>query len=189
MWARLWAYEASINILRRAAEVAEAVGALTSAGQAMLTLIEEHGASNRLPPSEVYDAYQKADRLLKDSQGAEDRERLLACARVVMRRLSDTTIHEKNFSLYGAVHELEAKLIGQALEEAGGSVTKAARLLGLKHQTFIAMLKSRHEGLRGKRTPLTKRLKSIIKKDPSRLFVQPSDFLYKPHFSGKAIGT
>lgn len=164
VWARLWAYEASINTLRRAAEVAEGVGALTSAGQAMLTLIEEHGASRRLPASEVYDAYQKADRLLKDSQDAEDRERLLECARVVMRRLSDPTIHEKNFSLYGAVHELEAKLIGQALEEAGGSVTKAARLLGLKHQTFIAMLQKRHKGLRGQRTPLTKRLKSIIKK-------------------------
>jgi tetratricopeptide (TPR) repeat protein len=164
VWARLWAHEASINILRRAAELAEGAGALTSAGQAMLTLIEEHGASRRLPPSEVYGAYQEADRLLKDSQDAEDRERLLACARVVMRRLGETSIHEKNFSLYGAVNEFEAKLIGQALDESGGSVTKAARLLGLKHQTFIAMLQTRHKGLRGKRTPLTKRLKSIIKK-------------------------
>ena len=39
-----------------------------------------------------------------------------------MRRLSDTTIHEKNFSLYGAMHEFEAKLIGQALDEAGHPV-------------------------------------------------------------------
>jgi hypothetical protein len=164
VWARLWAYEESINVLRRAAEVAESVGAFSSAGQAMLTLIEEHGATKRLPPAEVYDAYQKADRLLKDSQDAEDRERLLACARVIMRRLSDPTIHEKNFSLYGAVHELEAKLIGQALDEAGGSVTQAARLLGLKHQTFIAMLQKRHKGLQLKRKPAEKRLKSIIKK-------------------------
>jgi len=167
IWARLWVYDASVNVLRRAAEVAETVGALTSAGQAMLTLIEEHGASRRLPPSEVYDAYLKADRLLKDTQDAEDVTRLRACARVVMRRLSDTTIHEKNFSLYGAVHEFEGKLIGQALEEAGGSVTKAARILGLKHQTLVAMLKTRHKGLRGKRTPMTKRLKSIMKKPES----------------------
>ncbi|HEX8686962.1 MAG TPA: hypothetical protein VF654_10685, partial [Pyrinomonadaceae bacterium] len=163
VWARLWAYEPSVNVLRRAAEVAEGVGALASAGQAMLTLIEEHGAAKRLPAAEVYDAYQKADRLLKDSQDAEDRERLLGCARVVMRRLSDPAIHEKNFSFYGAVHELEARLIGQALVEARGSVTMAARILGLKHQTFIAMLQKRHKGLQPNRKPAEKRLHSIIK--------------------------
>ena len=101
-----------------AAEVAENAGALINAGLAVLTLIEEHGATRRLPPAEVYEAYQRAERLLRDTQDAEDKERLLACARVVMRRLSDTPFHEKNFSLYGAVHEFEAKLIGQALDES-----------------------------------------------------------------------
>jgi tetratricopeptide (TPR) repeat protein len=165
IWARLWAFDASIGVLRRATEVAEGVGAKTSAGQAVLTLIEEHGASKRLTPAEVYDAYRQAERLLKDSQDAEDKERLLACARVVTRRLSDPTIHEKNFSLYGAVHELEAKLIGQALDETGGSVTQAARILGLSHQTLVSMLTTRHKALTGKRKPKQKRLKSIIKKD------------------------
>jgi DNA-binding NtrC family response regulator len=94
---------------------------------------------------------------------AEDTERLLAGARVVIRRLSDTSILDKNFSLYGAVHEFEAKLIGQALDESGGSVTKAARILGLSHQTLIAILDSRHKALAAKRTPVQKRLKSIIK--------------------------
>ncbi len=161
--ARLWEYQSSINILRRAAEVAESAGVLAGAGQAMLTLIEEHGTSRLLPPGEVYDAYQKADRLLKGTQDAEDRGRLLACARAVMRRLSEPAIHEKNFSLYGAVHELEAKLIGQALEESGGSITKAARLLGLTHQTLGTMLSTRHKQLDAKRRPPVKRLKSIIK--------------------------
>ena len=161
--ARLWDFDASINALRRAAGVAESVGALTSARRAVLTLIEEHGATKRLPPAEVYDAYLRADRLLKDTQDAEDVARLRACALVVMRRLSGTPIHDKNFSLYGAVHELEAKLIAQALEETGGSVTRAAKLLGLKHQTFIAMLNTRHKGLQPKRKPAGKRLKSIIK--------------------------
>jgi tetratricopeptide (TPR) repeat protein len=163
IWARLWAFEASINVLRRAAAIAEAAGALTSAGQALLTLIVEHGATRRLPPAEVYEAYQKAESLLKDSQDADDREWLLACARIVMRRLSDTPFHEKNFSLYGAVHDFEAKLIGQALEESGGSVTSAARLLGLTHQTLISILNTRHKGLAGKRKAPQKRLKSIIK--------------------------
>jgi transcriptional regulator with GAF, ATPase, and Fis domain len=137
---------------------------MVSAGQAILTLIEEHGATRRLPPAEVYEAYQRADRLLKDTQDAEDVARLRSCARVVMRRLSDTPFHEKNFSLYGAVHDFEAKLIGQALEESGGSVTKAARLLGLSHQTLISILGKRHKTLAVKRKPAQKRLKSIIKK-------------------------
>lgn len=163
IWARLWEYQSSLNILRRAAEVAEAAGALPSAGQAMLTLIEEHGASRLLPPAEVYDAFVRADRLLKGTQDAEDKERLLLCAHVVMRRLSDTPLHEKNFSLYGAVHELEAKLIGEALNESEGSITKAAKLLGLTHQTLISILNKRHKQLSAKRKPPQKRLKSIIK--------------------------
>ncbi len=163
VWARLRGYESSINILRRAADVAETVGALSNAGQAVLTLIEEHGASTRLAPSEVHEAYLRAKRLLKGTQDAEDKERLLACSLVVMRRLSEPTIHEKNFSLYGALQDLEAKLIGQALDAAGGSVTKAARILGLSHQTLNSMLKGRHERLLEKRTPVKKRLKSIIK--------------------------
>lgn len=164
IWARLWAFDASVGVLRRAAEVAESAGTLTSAGQAVLTLIEEHGATRRMPPAEVYEAYLRADRLLKDTQDAEDTARLRACARVALRRLADTPIHEKNFSLYGAVHEFEARLIGQALEDSGGSVTKAARLLGLTHQTLNSILHTRHKALSGKRKPVQKRLKSIIKK-------------------------
>jgi tetratricopeptide (TPR) repeat protein len=163
VWARLRGYESSLNILRRAADVAEGVGALSNAGQAALTLIEEHGASKRLTPSEIYDAYLRANRLLKGTQDAEDKERLRACSLIVMRRLSDPTIHEKNFSLYGATQDLEAKLIGQALEAAGGSITKAARILGLSHQTLNSMLQGRHGRLQEKRTPVKKRLKSIIK--------------------------
>ena len=70
IWARLWAFDASVNILRRAAGIAEDAGALVNAGRAILTLIEEHGATKRLPPAEVYEAFQKADRLRKDSQDA-----------------------------------------------------------------------------------------------------------------------
>jgi hypothetical protein len=50
-----------------------------------------------------------------------------------------------------------------ALEDAGGSVTKAARLSGLTHQTLAAKLEGRHGKLLAKRTPPKKRLKSIIR--------------------------
>jgi len=145
-WARLGAHEASINILRHAMKMAQDSGAIVSAGQAALTLIEEHGATWRIPESELLKVYQRADELLKGTQDAEDITRLRACARVVMKRLSGMRLHDKNFSFHGAVHELEARLIERALEETGGSVTRAARLLGLKHQTLIAMMKVRHKG-------------------------------------------
>ena len=164
VWARLGAFESSISILRRAAEVAESVGALSSASLALLTLIEEHGSS-RLSPVEVYKAYLRADRLLKDTQDVEDITRLRACGRIALRRLSGARLHDRNFSFYGAVQDFEATIIEQALEEAGGSVTRAAKLLGLKHQTFITMLNARHKKLLPKRTPPEKKLRSIIKKD------------------------
>lgn len=161
-WARLEGHEGSVNVLRRAMSMAEAAGARSSAACAALTLIEEHGAK-RLAQTELYQLYRRADEFLKDSQTAEDLARLRACARIVLRRLAGARLRDKDFSLYGAVRDLEAKLIEQALEEAGGSVTRAAKLLGLSHQSLIAMLNARHRGLLKKRTP--RRRRSIIKKE------------------------
>jgi DNA-binding NtrC family response regulator len=109
----------------------------------------------------------EADRLLKETQDAEDVARLRACAPVVMKRLTTARLGDKNFTLPRAVHEFEAKLIGRALEESGGSVTRAARLLGITHQTLNSILKTRHKQLSAKRKPVKKRLKSIIKKSKS----------------------
>ena len=81
-----------------------------------------------------------------------------------MRRMAGVQLGDKNFTIFNAVHEIEAKFIGQALEEAGGSVTRAAQLLGVRHQTFLAMLNTRHRKLLAKRNPQEKRLRSIIKK-------------------------
>ena len=161
-WARLGIFESSINVLRRAAEVAEGVGALIAAGLSALTLIEEHGAA-RLSAPEVARLYFRADRLLKGTQDAEDIARLRACARVAIKRLSGMRLRDKNFSFYGAVQDFEATIIEQALEEEQGSVTRAAKLLGLKHQTLTSMLQTRHQKLLAKRTPPEKRLRSIIK--------------------------
>ncbi len=165
VWARRGAYEESVVVMRRAAEMGERLGAQSTAGRALLTFVEEHGERRAIPAEEVYEAYLRADRLLVGTQDAEDVGRLRACSQAVMRRLAGVQIHDKNFSFYGAIHELEAKLIEQALEEAGGSVVHASRLLGLKHQTFTSMLQLRHQKLLSKRTPRERRLKSIIKKD------------------------
>ena len=79
-------------------------------------------------------------------------------------RLAGMQLHDKGFSFYAAVHDLEARLIEQALEETGGSVTKAAGVLGVPYQTLTTMLKTRHKRLQKKRKPAQKRLRSIIKK-------------------------
>jgi tetratricopeptide (TPR) repeat protein len=163
MLARLGDYDSSVATLRRAANMAESLGALKNAGLAVLALIEEHGARHAMHSDEVYDAYLRADRLLKDTQDVEDTARLRACARVVMRRLAGSRLHDKDFHFYSAVRELEAKLIEQALEEAGGSIVRAARLLGITHQTLDSMLNQRHKNLTRKRKPREKRLRSIIK--------------------------
>ena len=59
---------------------------------------------------------------------------------------------------------MEARFIERALEEAEGSVSRAAKLLGMKHQSLIHLLRTRHQQFADKRTPATKRKRSIIKK-------------------------
>jgi tetratricopeptide (TPR) repeat protein len=162
--ARLGDYERSVSVLRRAERVAEEAGALPNAGLAALTLIEEHGMRRSLPQGELYDLYRRADEMLKDTQDAETVARLRACAGFVLRRLAGVQFDDKNFTLFSAVHELESRLIGKALEEAGGSVTKAARLLGIRHQSLITMLNTRHRKMLTLRKPTEKRRRSIIKK-------------------------
>lgn len=162
-WARLGNIEASINALRRAVTVAEGAGAYSNAGLAALTLIEEHGARRAFPREELYELYERADGLLREAQHPETFARLRACALIVMRRLAGIERNDRNFSFYAAVHEFEERLLEWALEEARGSVVRAARLLGLKHQTFSSMLTQRHKKLLAKRTPRKKRLRSIIK--------------------------
>jgi tetratricopeptide (TPR) repeat protein len=164
VWARLGEYERSIGVLRRAVDVAEESGALHNAGLAALALIEEHGTRRVVTQDELYDLYLRADGMLKDIQDAETVARLRACARVVVRRLASAQLDDKNFTLFSAVHELEARLIGKALEQAGGSVTKAARILGIRHQSLITMLNVRHRKLLKMRKPPEKRRQSIIKK-------------------------
>jgi tetratricopeptide (TPR) repeat protein len=165
VWARMGAFDSSVETLRRAMRVAQDAGAHTQAGLAALTLIEEHGAAGRVPGSELAEVYRRADELLKDTQDTEDIARLRACGLVVVRRLAGAQLQDKNFSFYGAVHELESNLIERALEMESGSVSRAARRLGLKHQSLTHMLNARHKTLMTKRTPPERRLRSIIKKD------------------------
>jgi Bacterial regulatory protein, Fis family len=165
VWARRGLHESSVSILRQAMKVAQDAGALTQAGHAALTLIEEHGVGWLLSALDVTKVYCRANYLLKGSQDIEGKDRPLAGARLVIKRLAGMQLHDENFSFYGAIQEVEARLIEQALELEGGSVTRAAERLGLKRQALASMLQTRHKQLSHKRTPPIPRLKSIIKKD------------------------
>jgi transcriptional regulator with PAS, ATPase and Fis domain len=58
----------------------------------------------------------------------------------------------------------EASLIKLAFENAKGSVTSAARLLGITHQRLCSMLQGRHKNLLLAKKPAQRRKRSIISK-------------------------
>jgi tetratricopeptide (TPR) repeat protein len=149
----------SFHTFQRAINVAENAGALSSAGLAALSLIEEH--SERLSEYEIYHIYSRADSFLKDTQDTEDIARLRACARIVNKKLLGPQIGDKGFHLTKVARAYEAKFIEQALERAGGIVSRAAKLLGFTHHGSLTnLLKRRHKNLAPKRTPEKKRKRS-----------------------------
>lgn len=161
--ARLGRHAASLVIFGRAVRVAEQAGALESAGLATLAMIEEHGAT-RLSEEELYEAFTRADLLLRRTQDAEAVSRLLGCARLIARRLGVLRMGER-FTLAEALRQYEARYIRRALRESGGRVTAAAKRLGITYQKLQYLLETRHKDLVPERTPVEKRLRSIIKKD------------------------
>jgi tetratricopeptide (TPR) repeat protein len=160
--ARLRDYDHSLHTFRRAINAAENAGALSNAGRAAMSLIEEHGAA-RLSETALYHAYRRADQWLTVTQDAEDIARLRACARIVAKKLYGPDLDDY-FTLPETILKYEARFIEQALKEERGSVSRAAHRLGLSHQTLSAMLKTRHRNLRSKRSPEIKRKRSIILK-------------------------
>lgn len=164
--ARLGDHDRSLSTLKEAISVGETAGAVESAGHAALSLIEEHGSA-RLPDGELYDLYRRADEMLARTQDLEDISRLRACARIVTERLANDSLGDGS-SLPEAVRRYEARLIKRALKEAGGSVSRAANRLGIKHQTLAYSLSARHLDLLGARTPAIPRRRSIFRLSETR---------------------
>jgi CheY-like chemotaxis protein len=169
----------SLNTLRRAADLAEQAGAVEDAGRALLSLIEEH--AKRLNEYELLDAYERAHNLLKETQDAETITRLRACAlRIVsdrraslsQRRVRSLADFWANFDLNERVRAYEARYVRRALIDGQGSVTRAARLLGLHHHATLASMldeaHGRHKDLAHLRTPPEPRRQSIINRKGRR---------------------
>jgi CheY-like chemotaxis protein/tetratricopeptide (TPR) repeat protein len=162
--ARLGRHEQARAALRRAVEVAERAGDLESAGQAALSLIEESGA--HLPAEELTAAYERAAELLSRSQNVATLKRLSSCASRVLflAHGSPAPADWKGFSLKDAVRRYESHLIARALSDAGGVVSRAARLLGFSHHhSLSSLLQTSHRELLGARAPIVPRKRSIIR--------------------------
>jgi transcriptional regulator with GAF, ATPase, and Fis domain len=136
-----------------------------------VTAIEE--LSNNLGVGALHEYYRMAEVLLERSQDRGLKTRLAECARRILA-IELATLKSDNpsttlpamqpgFSLDAEVLRYEGNLIRKALEDSGGSVTRAARMLGVTHQGLAFILNGRHSDLLAIRTPVKKRRRSIIR--------------------------
>ncbi|MGQ0762816.1 MAG: helix-turn-helix domain-containing protein [Acidobacteriota bacterium] len=155
--------ESATETLRRAVEVAETAGDPAASGRALLTMIEELHAY--LPADEISRAYSEADRKLGEDVGRETLARLRGCVRLIGSQPSALAERAPTVATFEQqMRQFESTLIRQALEEANGSVTRAARTLGLTHQGLCYIINHRHQSLLSARAPIRVRRKSVIKK-------------------------
>jgi tetratricopeptide (TPR) repeat protein len=175
--ARLNQSDAARKALDRAIELAQVAGDPHAGGIAALTVIEELG--QQLPVEALHEYYLSAESTLANSQNRKVRTRLGECARRLVssawsngvKGQVEQSINEQpvpvmsgeDDSLETAVLRYEANLIRQALQRSGGSVTRAARMLGVTHQGLAFILNGRHKDLLSIRTPVKKRRRSIIR--------------------------
>lgn len=169
--ARLKQTQVAKATLDQAVEIAQTAGNPDRGGIAAVTAIEE--LSESLPTDALQNYYRTAEALLSNSQNLSIKTRLGDCARrILAMELSNAetasldhaeTALQSGFSLDAEVLRYEGNLIRRALEESGGSVTRAARILGVTHQGLAFILNGRHSDLLSIRTPVKRRRKSIIR--------------------------
>jgi len=157
----------AIAMLNEAVSVAGQAGDPETGGLASLTIIEE--LSSILSPTELRNYYKSAESALTDSQNPAIQFRMGECARSVLAsesRASDESMLAgpvSNGSLDAQVLCYEAELIKRALEASDGSITRAARLLGVTHQGLAFILNGRQKNLLSSRKPAKPRRRSIIR--------------------------
>jgi CheY-like chemotaxis protein/tetratricopeptide (TPR) repeat protein len=166
-------------ILERAIEVAEKTGDLDGAGRAKLSMIEELG--ERIPAKELISVYRAAIDQLRDSQDPSTGKRLITCADKLLNTVARVDGEDEEskdqtwegFSFKQHVHDSERAVIERALRDAGGSVTRASRLLGFRHhQSLVSLINSRHKELL--------KTRSRVRKRRQHLFSPPRKIKKKP---------
>lgn len=162
--AGLGRWESAREAFLRAAEALSDAGDLHAAGNVYLIMLEE--LQSRLSPGEALQLLIEADDRLGSEIDRETAVRLRRCTRVYFDSSRERKTGIDSFLIGGSLEEemkhFEAQLIKRALDQTNGSVTRAARMLGITHQGLAWSLKNRHKHLLCSRTPARSRRKSII---------------------------
>jgi tetratricopeptide (TPR) repeat protein len=168
--ARLGRHSEALATLNEAVSVAGQAGDPETGGLASLTVIEE--LSSILSPAELRKHYDSAKSALAHSQHPATQFRLGECACSVLD-LEERGVASAdglrpeamatNGSLEEQVLRYEGELIKRALQASDGSVTRAARLLGVTHQGLAFILNGRQKNLLSSRKPAKPRRRSIIR--------------------------
>ena len=161
-------YDRAREVFDRASDVAGEAGDTHLAAVAQLRMIEE--LKDALSGAELLVAYRRADQHVGDRGSRSELEHLQRCGHVVMEKLEkahkveliDGTLEEEK-------NHFEARLIARALERHNGSITPAARELGLTHQGLSDILDGRQSELAAVRRPKRNRRKSIIRTVPQEV--------------------
>ena len=146
--AKLGHLDAARSILERAIEAAQQAGDREGAGGAALTLVEELG--QQLSGEDLCAIVERAKTLLENTRNMRTLRRLAACACHALFLTNAYGMHPdwNRFSWREVMRRYEAHFIELALRDAAGSVTEAARLLGMKHyQSLSTLLHKRHRNL------------------------------------------
>ena len=144
---------------QRAIELAHGAGALSTAGIAALTMIEE---IDQLSTETLSYAYEHAGEWLSTCQSQELWFRFKVAGKKVVRGLRSGShdaggIFNKPCHMPEVVLQFERRLISQALATANGRVTHAAKWLGIGRQRLAYIIETRHPDLLKERTPVRRR--------------------------------
>ncbi|HKB67047.1 MAG TPA: tetratricopeptide repeat protein [Pyrinomonadaceae bacterium] len=167
--ARLQRTSDALAALNDAIGVAAQVGDPETEGIACLTVIEE--LASTVSASELRNYFSRAESILRHTQNALIKARLGASARTVLNCEAPAPISPAessaatpdNLTLEEQVLRYEGELIKHALDTSDGSVTRAARLLGVTHQGLAFILNGRQKNLLSSRKPAKRRRRSIIR--------------------------
>jgi tetratricopeptide (TPR) repeat protein len=157
-------YDSARAAFNRASEIAAAAGDSHLAAVAQFRMIEDLGGV--LERTELLAAYRRADQYVGEQASQSELEGLRLCGDAVMNKLEKALRVEEEL-IGGTLEEekrhFEGRLISRALERHKGSVTRAARELGMTHQGLSRILDGRQsKTLAGARRPKRDRRKSII---------------------------
>ena len=151
---------------QRAIELAHNAGALSTAGIAALTMIEE---IDDLSVETLSHAYEQAGEWLSTCQSHDLWFRFKVAGKKVVRGLRSESEDAGNLfnepcNMETKVLEFERRLISQALATANGRITHAAKWLNIGRQKLAYIIQTKHPDLLNERTPVHRRTRKTTKR-------------------------